>query len=294
MIALTARALGLCAAIRCQNFPARRNFSRLFFWFFPDAMSLQEKSDRTIDITLKSRILFVDDFRSLIRFNRRPISLIQSNDRLTIRKKAHEKSPPPLLTSVMLLLIPCACLAQFTGASTDYYRHIIFDNSLTPDAYFYSKGMANGSSFLELKDERLPVETKTFLTPPSALRLQWQSQPNGGWEAEIHVVGFRNRLPEIEGHNLYFWCFAPQAIAADDLPRSSSPTAVQASKRSLRRSPSLCPWESSPATFPQDAGFRFASRFPASIPPRYMSSGRRPSRTSSFIKVEPTAFATLC
>ena len=68
--------------------------------------------------------------------------------------------------------------------------------------------MANGSSFLELKDRRLPVETKTLLTPPNALRLQWQSQPGGGWEAEVRVEGYRNRLPELEGHNLYFWCFA--------------------------------------------------------------------------------------
>jgi hypothetical protein len=102
--------------------------------------------------------------------------------------------------------------------STEYYRHIVFDNSLTPDVYFYSRGMANGSSLLDLKDNRLPVETRTFLTPPNALRLQWQSKPGGGWEAEVRVVGFRNRFPEFKGHNLYLWCFAPEAIAADDLP----------------------------------------------------------------------------
>lgn len=77
--------------------------------------------------------------------------------------------------------------------------------------------MANGSSFLELTHSRLPVETKTFLTPPNALRLQWQSQPGGGREGEVRVVGFRNRFPELKGHNLYFWCFAPESIAADDL-----------------------------------------------------------------------------
>jgi len=102
--------------------------------------------------------------------------------------------------------------------NTEYYRHVVFDNSLTPDSYFYSNGMANGSSFLALKDGRLPVETKTFLTPPNALRLEWQSQAGGGWEAEVRVEGYRNRFPEFAGHNLYFWCFAPQAIAADDLP----------------------------------------------------------------------------
>ena len=112
-------------------------------------------------------------------------------------------------------------LISFTAAAwgnSEYSRHVVFDNSLTPDSYFYSNGMANGSSFLELKDRRLPIERKTFLTPPNALRLQWQSQNGGGWEAEVRVEGFRNRFPEFEGHNLYFWYFAPQAIAAADLP----------------------------------------------------------------------------
>ena len=109
------------------------------------------------------------------------------------------------------------CSAAARG-NTEYYRHVVFDNSLTSDSYFYSNGKANGSSFLELKGQRLPVETKTFLTPPNALRLQWQSQTSGGWEAEVRVQGFRNRYPEFEGHNLYFWCYAPEAIAADDLP----------------------------------------------------------------------------
>jgi len=119
------------------------------------------------------------------------------------------------------LLLCSLAMAWFTAAawgSTEYYRHVVFDNSLTSDTYFYSRGMANGSSFLELKDNRLPVETKTFLTPPNALRLRWQSQSGGGWEGEVRVDSFRNRFPEFKGHNLYFWCFAQEAIAADDLP----------------------------------------------------------------------------
>ena len=119
----------------------------------------------------------------------------------------------PFLRFLLLLCFSAAALG-----STEYYRHVIFDNSLTPDSYFYSHGMANGSSSLELKNQRLPVDQQIYLTPPNALRLQWQSQAGGGWEAEVRVNGFRNRFPELEGHNLYFWCFAPEAIAADDLP----------------------------------------------------------------------------
>ena len=132
-------------------------------------------------------------------------------DPMKQRKRSSSKSN-------ILVLLGFVCLTAAAWGSTDYYRHVVFDNSLTPDAYFYSRGMANGASFLELSGWRLPVETKTFLTPPNALRLQWQSQLGGGWEAEVHLDGHRNRFPDLKGHYLYFWCFAPQAIAADDLP----------------------------------------------------------------------------
>ena len=118
--------------------------------------------------------------------------------------------------SIVALLSPVFLHA----GDTDYYRHIIFDNSLTPDNYSYSYGQASGGSSIEKqKDGRLPVETKNFLTPPNALRLTWESKATGGWEAEIRVNNFRYRFPELDGSNLYLWCFAPQAIAADDLPR---------------------------------------------------------------------------
>lgn len=117
------------------------------------------------------------------------------------------------------LLALFLCFEPPAGANTEYYRHVVFDNSLTSDSYFYSNGMANGPSSLELENRRIPIETKLFLTPPNALRLQWQSQPNGGWEAEIKVMSYRNRYPEFEGNNLYFWCYSPEAISAEDLPR---------------------------------------------------------------------------
>ena len=110
-------------------------------------------------------------------------------------------------------------LASIAQATSDYYRHIIFDNSLNSDDYFYSSGNASGQSFLEQKDYRLPVETKIFLTPPNAIRLQWKSAPDGGWQAGIKTTDIRNRFPGLSGHNLYFWVFAPQPIAAADLPR---------------------------------------------------------------------------
>ena len=103
-------------------------------------------------------------------------------------------------------------------AQTDYYRHAIFDNSQQADYYWNSTAQATAPSTLESKHSRLPVETQHFLSPPNALRLQWQSQPGGGWDAEIHPANFPNRFPELSGRDLYFWLYAPQAITASDLP----------------------------------------------------------------------------
>jgi exo beta-1,2-glucooligosaccharide sophorohydrolase (non-reducing end) len=123
-------------------------------------------------------------------------------------------------TLLRVALFVAICCPGFVHAGdTEYFRHIIFDNSLTPDSYFYSYGQASGSSSIELKDNRLPVENGNFVSPPNALRLHWRSQADGGWEAEVRLVNFRYRFPELSGRNLYLWMYSPQAIAADDLPR---------------------------------------------------------------------------
>jgi exo beta-1,2-glucooligosaccharide sophorohydrolase (non-reducing end) len=109
-------------------------------------------------------------------------------------------------------------VAASVRADTEYYRHVFFDNSLTPDAYFYSAGKATAPSLLALVDGKLPVETGTFFTPPNALRLEWTSRPGGGWVAQIDVVQFRNREIRFQGDALSFWCFAPQHIGSADLP----------------------------------------------------------------------------
>lgn len=125
----------------------------------------------------------------------------------------------PGSTRWLALLFAAVPLFAPSARAADYYRHVIFDNSLTTDAYFNSRGTVNGSSYLEVINGRLPVETSTFVTPPNALRLRWESKSDGGWEAEVRVDAFRNRYPELIGRNLYLWVRAPSAIAAGDLPQ---------------------------------------------------------------------------
>lgn len=44
-----------------------------------------------------------------------------------------------------LNVIPCGA-----AAPTDYYNHVVFDNSITPDYYYYSSGRAVFPSTIEL------------------------------------------------------------------------------------------------------------------------------------------------
>ena len=118
-----------------------------------------------------------------------------------------------LLFLPVLAVIPC-----HAAAPTDYYNHVVFDNSITPDYYYYSSGRAVFPSTIDLLSGSLPVEKKNFFTAPNALRLQWRSVAGGSWESEVRVVSMRNRPTDFHGDTLYIWCYSAEPIAAADLP----------------------------------------------------------------------------
>ena len=113
----------------------------------------------------------------------------------------------------VLIAIRCGAVT-----STDYYNHVIFDNSITPDYYYYSSGRSIFPSTVQLLSGSLPVEKKNFFTAPNALRLQWRSVAGGSWQAEVRVVSMRNRLTDFRGDTLYMWCYSAEGIPAADLP----------------------------------------------------------------------------
>ena len=117
------------------------------------------------------------------------------------------------LPAVFILLF-----AKSLNGEITYYRHVFFDNSLTPQLYFYSSGKASAPSNLQLINGKLPVDTKYSYTPPNALHLEWKSMDGGGWEARVDVMRFRNREINFLGTNLYFWCFSLEGIPAAALP----------------------------------------------------------------------------
>jgi hypothetical protein len=84
---------------------------------------------------------------------------------------------------LFVLLLFILQLSSIAYAQDDgYYRNTYFDNSLTADFYFYSDASAIAPSVLEQKNGKLPVDTKTFFTPPNALRGPEPSARRGDFE----------------------------------------------------------------------------------------------------------------
>lgn len=128
----------------------------------------------------------------------------------------------------LCLLVAGLCVGRPAVAQSDYYRHVFFDNSQQLDRYWQSSASETAPSRLESAGDRqpghsaqfprLPVESRVFRTPPNALRIAWQSAPGGNWDAQIQLVNFPNRYPQLSGDTLYFWLYSPERIAAADLP----------------------------------------------------------------------------
>jgi hypothetical protein len=123
---------------------------------------------------------------------------------------------PSFSLFTLALILSSSCLLS---ASSDYYRHSFFDNSIAPDYYYYSEAQAIAPSTIEAMSGELPVDTRTFFSPPNSLRVKWRSMPGGSWDAEVRVVDLRNRVINFDGDTLFFWCYSPGAIAARSLPR---------------------------------------------------------------------------
>ena len=120
--------------------------------------------------------------------------------------------------SRLFLILILVFLPSVLAAAPDYYTHVIFDNSVTSDYYYYSGGRSVYPSTLQLQSGEIPVESRFFYTPPNAMRLQWRSVAGGSWEAEVRVVSIRNRRTNFDGDTLFLWCYSPQPIPAADLP----------------------------------------------------------------------------
>src|SRR5512143_1645165 len=117
------------------------------------------------------------------------------------------------------LLLGFVWLASLSAlAQSEYDRHVAFDNSLASGSFYYSHGSVVAPSQLELVKGRVPVDDTHFLTPPNALRLQWQSQPGGDWAVTLDL-NTRYGAAGFSGSALYFWCYSDLGLSSDESPR---------------------------------------------------------------------------
>jgi exo beta-1,2-glucooligosaccharide sophorohydrolase (non-reducing end) len=101
---------------------------------------------------------------------------------------------------------------------SNYYHHLIFDNSLTGGGHYFSSAWSVQPSQIEAHDGKIPVSGDRFFSPPNCLRLSWVSGPGGAWQAEVYFERWRGRDPFLEGDGLSFWCYSEENISSDELP----------------------------------------------------------------------------
>jgi hypothetical protein len=118
-----------------------------------------------------------------------------------------------------VLTLSLLVVAGEARADQNYSQQVFFENSPSPISYFYSSGTESAPSALRLIDGKLPVETSEFISGPNALELQWQSMPNGGWDAQINLYTWRNRNVDFPGDSLFLWLYTKDGIRGADLPR---------------------------------------------------------------------------
>ena len=148
-----------------------------------------------------------------VREGRRHSSVQPTPDRAGGTAARGARRPVSCLAAAALVAGPAV-----SGAQPAYHRHLLFDNSLTPERYYHSAGRFVAPSRLVLDRGRLPVDATVARTPPNALRLEWTSAPGGSWEASVHVNQWRNREPVFLGDALSFWCYSREPLRAVHLP----------------------------------------------------------------------------
>lgn len=119
-------------------------------------------------------------------------------------------------TSVFLLAL--LFLFPAIGVASEYDQHVAFDNSVAPEAFYYSEASVVAPSELQIARNKVPVATGRFVSPPNSLRLSWTSRFGGDWHVQIKTR-VRYGSQEFKGHTLAFWAYSEDELLPDETPR---------------------------------------------------------------------------
>ncbi len=130
--------------------------------------------------------------------------------------RLHPKLCPGSLACLAILLAALSASAQDFSRFGD---HVFFASSTSSGFDPYSQGSISAPSTLRLVQGKVPLETTHFVNGPNALELSWTSAPNGGWDAQLNAIRWRNADPAWQGDTLSFWLWTAQPIPSGSLPR---------------------------------------------------------------------------
>ena len=117
---------------------------------------------------------------------------------ISIKKTQSAYRARSILRLLCLAVVCPFVVCPRAQGDTQYYSHTLFDNSLEPDAYYYSSGKASSPSTLELIHGKLPVSRDLSLHASQraaaqvALRSGWRM---GGWSKSDQFQKPRNQFP---------------------------------------------------------------------------------------------------
>ena len=135
---------------------------------------------------------------------------------------------PRAFTVLMTFLLGASCVAL---AYQNYSQQVFFENSLSPGSYFYSLGQI-GTQQARPGRREVAHRNGTVHQWPQRPELQWLSMPNGGWDAEIDLYAWRNRIIDFPGDSLFLGSMQRMAFAPQTCPGSRYDPWAAVSQRS--------------------------------------------------------------
>ncbi|MBL9127970.1 MAG: hypothetical protein JNL97_10005, partial [Verrucomicrobiales bacterium] len=121
-------------------------------------------------------------------------------------------------SSAFAVLVQVLGIVALRLEAHPYFSRVVFDNSLPDHAYFHSQASVTAPSTLAVRDERIPVESGRFRSPPNGLRLEWCSRTGGDWRAILKSVERYGRRFEFRGDRLSLWCFSETTLDEAESP----------------------------------------------------------------------------
>ncbi len=122
------------------------------------------------------------------------------------------RRPAPPLAALLLPWLATTAAAAF------YDEHVIFANAVA-GPYAHAAATSIAPSTLLAPNGAIPVVTDRFHSPPSALKVQWQSATGGDWQFRLRTPGTDWRQYPMAGDTLSMWVYAEEEITELSAPR---------------------------------------------------------------------------